>query len=135
MTGDLLGTLRYMSPEQALARRVVDRPPHRHLLAGRDALRAADAPAGLRRPGPAEVLRQIAEEEPTPLRRLNPAVPRDLETIVLKAMAKEPAARYATAQELADDLRRFLESKPIPARRPRLAGAGGEVGSAARRRL
>ena len=66
-----------------------------------------------------------------PLRRLNPAMPRDLETIVLKAMAKEPASRYATAQELADDLRRFLEHKPIQARRPSLLDAGGEVVAAA----
>src|SRR5262249_59457938 len=51
-------------------------------------------------------------------RRFNRAVPRDLETIVLKAMAKEPSERYATAQELADDLRRFLEDKPIKAKRP-----------------
>src|SRR5262249_26119104 len=49
-----------------------------------------------------------------------PAVPAELETIVLKAMAKAPAERYATAQELADDLRRFLDDKPIRARRPTL---------------
>ena len=94
LTGDLLGTLRYMSPEQALGQAGGDRRPDRHLLAGRDALRAADAAS---RPSTAsdraEILRQIAEEEPTPLRRLNPAVPGDLETIVLKAMAKEPAGR------------------------------------------
>ena len=68
-----------------------------------------------------ELLRRIAEQEPTPLRRLNPAVPADLETIVAKAMAKEPAARYASAQDLADDLKRFLEDRPIRARRPRYA--------------
>ncbi len=67
-----------------------------------------------------ELLRQITLEEPRPLRRFNPAVPADLETIVLKAMAKEPIERYATARELADDLRRFLELKPIKARRPTL---------------
>jgi tetratricopeptide (TPR) repeat protein len=66
-------------------------------------------------------LRQIESEEPRPPRRLNPAIPVDLETIVLKAMAKEPQARYATAQELADDLRRFLEDRPIRARKPGLA--------------
>src|SRR5206468_2990761 len=65
-----------------------------------------------------ELLRQIAFEDPRPLRQLNAAVPRELETIVLKAMAKEPEGRYRTAQELADDLRRFLENKPILARRP-----------------
>jgi hypothetical protein len=65
-----------------------------------------------------EILRRIADEEPLPLRKLNPAVPADLETIVLKATAKDPAARYATAQELADDLRNYLEDRPIRARRP-----------------
>ena len=65
-----------------------------------------------------EILRQIAHEEPAPPRKLNPAIPRELETILLKAMGKEPESRYATAQELADDLRRFLEHKPIKAKRP-----------------
>jgi serine/threonine protein kinase len=67
-----------------------------------------------------ELLRQIAQEEPTAPRRLNPALPADLETIVLKALAKSPEERYATAQELADDLRRFLDDKPIKAKRPTL---------------
>src|SRR5205085_5778169 len=107
-TGDLVGTLRYMSPEQALAKRVVI--DHRtdvyslgvtlyELLTLHPALDGRDRQ---------ELLRQIAFEEPPPPRRHNPAVPRELETVVLKAMAKEPADRYASAQELADDLRRFL---------------------------
>src|SRR5262249_42453642 len=66
------------------------------------------------------VLRQVAEVEPIAPRRHNPAIPRELETIVLKATAKEPGSRYATAQELADDLRRFLEHTPIRARWPGL---------------
>ena len=65
-----------------------------------------------------EVLRKIAQDEPTPPRRLDPAIPRELETILLKAINKEPGSRYATAQELADDLDRFLEHKPIRAKRP-----------------
>src|SRR5262249_5801452 len=65
-----------------------------------------------------EVLRQFALNEPIPPRRLNAAIPVDLETIVLKAMAREPERRYASAQELADDLGRFLEHRPILARRP-----------------
>ncbi len=65
-----------------------------------------------------ELLRRIAQEEPIAPRRLDPAIPRELETILMKAMAKEPAARYATSRELADDLRRFLEDKPIRAQRP-----------------
>ncbi len=65
-----------------------------------------------------ELLRQIALDEPISPRRLNPAVPRDLETIVLKAMAKDVSSRYSTAQELAADLRRFMDDQPILARRP-----------------
>src|SRR5207302_7616157 len=68
----------------------------------------------------AHVLRAVLQDEPTPLRRLNPAAPAELETIVAKAMAKLPEERYATAQDLADDLQCFLEDRPIRARRPGL---------------
>jgi serine/threonine protein kinase/tetratricopeptide (TPR) repeat protein len=118
MSGDLVGTLRYMSPEQALAKRVL--VDHRtdvyslgatlyELLTLRPAFGGADRQ---------ELLRQIAFEEPVRPRRLDQKVPAELETVVLKALEKNPADRYATAQELADDLRRFLEDRPIRARRP-----------------
>jgi tetratricopeptide (TPR) repeat protein len=120
LTGDMVGTLRYMSPEQVLARRgVVD---HRtdiyslgvtfyELLTGEPAFGGPDR---------AEVLRQISWEEPRPPRRLSRSVPADLETIVLKAMGKRAEERYATAREMAEDFRRFLEQKPIRARPPTL---------------
>jgi WD40 repeat protein len=109
-----------MSPEQALAKRVpVD---HRtdiyslgvtlyELLTLRPAYDGGDRQ---------EILQQIAFEEPRLLRRVNKAIPSELEIIVRKAMGKTPAERYATAQELADDLRRFLDEKPIRAKRPTL---------------
>jgi serine/threonine protein kinase/Flp pilus assembly protein TadD len=117
MTGDLMGTLRYMSPEQALAKRVViDHRTDLYSLGATlyELLTLGPAFAGADRQ---ELLRQIAFEEPKPPRRLNRAVPMELETIVLKALEKDPAERYATAQELADDLRRFQEDRPIRARR------------------
>jgi WD40 repeat protein/serine/threonine protein kinase len=120
MTGDLVGTIRYMSPEQALGKRVpIDHRTDIYSLGVTlyELLTLERAYDGRTRE---EVLRQIAFEEPRPPRRLNPAVPAELETIVLKALAKNPEERYATAQELADDLRRFLEDKPIRARRPTL---------------
>ena len=94
------------------------RPSHRHLLAGRDALRAGDAPAGDRRARPAGGPSQDRPGRADPAATAQPAIPRELETILLKAMSKEPESRYATAQELADDLRRFLDDKPIKAKRP-----------------
>src|SRR5262249_34210517 len=62
------------------------------------------------------LIAQVLEDEPRRPRHLNDKIPRDLETICLKAMAKSPARRYATAQELANDLRRFLSGDPIHAR-------------------
>ena len=117
-TGDLLGTLRYMSPEQALANRaVVDQRSDVYSLGATfyELLTLHPAFAGSDRQ---DLLRRIAQEEPRRPGALNPTVPADLETIVLKAMAKDPAGRYTTAQELADDLRRFLDDQPILARRP-----------------
>src|SRR5262249_5017855 len=108
VSGDLLGTLRYMAPEQALARHgLVD---HRadvyalgaalyERLTGRPAVNAAER---------AEILRKIAFEEPTPPRKLDKAIPAELATITAKCLAKNPAERYATAGELAEDLRRWL---------------------------
>jgi serine/threonine protein kinase/Flp pilus assembly protein TadD len=118
MTGDVLGTLRYMSPEQALAQRVI--LDHRtdiyslgvtlyELLTLQTAFGGEDRQ---------ELLRQIAFEEPTAPRRLNKVIPAELEIIVLKAMEKRVQDRYATAQDLADDLRRWREHRPIRARRP-----------------
>ena len=66
------------------------------------------------------LLRDLSEADPQPPRQLNRSIPIDLETIVAKATSKEPTARYATAQELADDLERFLDEKPIHAQRPTL---------------
>ncbi len=120
VTGDLLGTVRYMSPEQALAKRiVVDHRTDVYSLGATlyELLTLQPVFTGQDRQ---ELLRQIAFEEPKAPRQLNKAIPEELEIIVLKAMAKNPAERYDTAQELADDLRRFLEDRPIRARRPTL---------------
>jgi serine/threonine protein kinase len=120
LSGDLVGTLRYMSPEQALAKRdLVDHRSDLYSLGATlyELLTLQPAYPGTDRE---ELLHQIAQGEPRSPRRLNAKVPVELETIVLKAMAREPAGRYETAQELADDLRRFLEHRPIQARRPSL---------------
>jgi serine/threonine protein kinase/tetratricopeptide (TPR) repeat protein len=117
-TGDLLGTLRYMAPELLRGHRTVYDPrcdiyalgaTLYELLTLRPVFDGRDRQV---------LLRQIAQEEPIPPRRLDATVPRDLETIVQKAMDKEPDRRYATARELALDLRRFIEGKTIRARRP-----------------
>jgi len=63
-----------------------------------------------------ETLQQVMTVEPVSPRRLNPAIPRDLETICLKCLEKNPARRYQTGQELADELQRFLDDRPILAR-------------------
>jgi hypothetical protein len=63
-----------------------------------------------------EVADHVLHDEPRPLRKVKADIPRDLETVCLKAMAKEPGRPYATARELADDLRRFLNKEPIKAR-------------------
>lgn len=126
MTGDLLGTLRYMSPEQAQGN-------HRELGHRSDIYSLGATlyemlslrPVVLERRR-AHILREILEGEPKPLRSWNPSIPRDLETIVHKALGKHPSERYSSAQELADDLKRFLDDQPIRARRPSLADRMGK---------
>ncbi len=118
MSGDVLGTLRYMSPEQALGQRgVVDQRSDVYSLGATlyELLTLAPALGEVDR---AELLQQIARDEPKPPRQCDPRIPRDLETIVLKALRKNADERYATAQALADDLANFLDDKPIEARPP-----------------
>ena len=112
-TGEALGTPRYMSPEQALGRRFP--------LDARTDVYSLGATLyeilTLVKPFPGDdrldLLRRIVQDEPVAPSKIDPRIPVELETIVLKAMAKVPADRYATAAELADDLGRFLADRPI----------------------
>ncbi|HEV3440409.1 MAG TPA: protein kinase [Gemmata sp.] len=120
MTGELLGTLRYASPEQAVGKRgVIDHRSDVYSLGATlcELLTLRPPFAGDDRH---ELLRQIVEDEPS-LRSINSTIPVELETIILKTLRKEPGDRYATAQELADDLQRFLSRQPVLARRPGFA--------------
>ena len=120
-SGELFGTLRFISPERrfisperlqghcderadiySLGATLYELLTHRPMFQAKDRV---------------ELLRMVAEEEPRPPRVFVPSIPRDLETIVLKALRKSPQDRYATAGALADDLARFVRNEPIAARR------------------
>jgi serine/threonine protein kinase len=118
-TGDLVGTLRYMSPEQAEGRQHYDPRCDVYSLGATlyELLTSRPVVDGCDRN---ECLRQLSHDEPPPPRRFNHALPADLETILLKALAKQPDDRYPTARAFADDLRRFLDDRPVQARRPNL---------------
>ena len=118
-TGDVIGTLRYMSPEHVAGDAPLGARGDVYSLGATlyELLTLEPAYPGRDR---AELVRTILSTDPRPPRRLNRAVPADLETVVLKAMAREAHGRYASADDLADDLRRFLDERPIKARRPSL---------------
>jgi len=116
LSGTVMGSPGYMPPEQAGGRlSEVDERSDVYslgailyeLITGAPPFRAASA---------VETLKLVVDQEPVAPRTLNPKLPRDLETICLKCLAKSPARRYATAQELAEDLGRYLDDEPIYAR-------------------
>ncbi len=112
--GDLVGTLRYMAPERFEGRSEPRSDVYSLGLTLYEMLTLRPAFPDL---DPVALIEHVRREAPPALRRINPRIPRDLETIVLKAMAREPGDRYATAGALAEDLRHFLADRPIRARR------------------
>jgi eukaryotic-like serine/threonine-protein kinase len=117
--GDIVGTVRYMAPERFKGHADARSDVYAlgltlyEMLTLRAAFDSTDR---------ARLIDRITRESPSTPRKIDPRIPRDLETIVLKSIAREPAARYATAAALADDLQRFLADRPIRARRISLAG-------------
>ena len=113
-TGDLVGTLRYMAPERFAGRGDARSDVYAlgatlyELLTLRPAFEAADRP---------RLIERLTRGRPVPPRQIDPAIPRDLETVVLKALAAEPRDRYAAAADLAGDLRNAVAGRPLLARR------------------
>jgi serine/threonine protein kinase/WD40 repeat protein len=113
-TGDVIGTLRYLAPERFNGQGDLRSDIYSlgltlyELVALRPAFDETDRN---------KLVKEVMHGEPVRPRKANPAVPRDLETVVLKAIAREPAHRYQTPAAMADDLKRFVEDRPIRARR------------------
>jgi serine/threonine protein kinase/WD40 repeat protein/tetratricopeptide (TPR) repeat protein len=113
-TGDIVGTMRYMAPERFNGQGDLRSDVYSlgltlyEMLALRPAFDEADRN---------KLVKQVMHDEPVRPRKLNRSVPRDLETVVLKAIARDPAHRYQTPAEMAEDLKRFVEDRPVKARR------------------
>lgn len=119
LSGDLLGTLAYMSPEQAEGKRFVD---HRADIYGLGAslYELITLKPSFSAESRAALLRRVVNEDPVPPSRIRSDLPVEIDAILGKAMAKDPQERYSSARELALDLRRFVEDRPILARPPSL---------------
>ncbi|MFL5241257.1 MAG: serine/threonine-protein kinase [Gemmataceae bacterium] len=113
-TGDIVGTVRFMAPERFDGQSL---PQSDVYGLGVTLYELVTLRPAFDDTNKARLVENVVHKLPVPPRTINPAIPRDLETIVLKCLAKEPLARYASAEALADDLRRFLADRPIKARR------------------
>src|SRR5262249_9205660 len=113
-TGDILGTIRYMAPERF--RGACDARSDVYAL-GLTLYELLVLRPAFESPDRLKLIERVRHQEPARPRSLDPRIPRDLETIVLKAIDKDPRGRYPTAAALGEDLRRFVEDRPIRARR------------------
>jgi eukaryotic-like serine/threonine-protein kinase len=119
-TGAVLGTPGYMTPEQAAGRKTVG-PTTDVWALGAILYECLTGRPPFRGETPVETVMQVLHDDPVPVRQLRPELPRDLETITLKCLRKEAAERYATAADLAADLRRFRQGEPVLGRPPSAA--------------
>jgi tetratricopeptide (TPR) repeat protein len=113
-TGDVIGTLRYLAPERFNGQGDVRSDVYSLGLTLYELLVLRPAFDEVER---SKLVKQVMYDEPARPRKLNPTVPRDLETVVLKAIARDPAHRYQSPADMADDLKRFVEDRPVRARR------------------
>ena len=113
-TGDIVGTLRFMAPERFEGKSLPQSDIYALGLTLYELLTLRPAFDDTNK---ARLVERVLHEPPVPPRKVDPRVPRDLETVVLKCLEKDPAERYAKAENLAEDLRRFLADRPIQARR------------------
>jgi WD40 repeat protein/serine/threonine protein kinase len=115
-TGAVMGTPSYMAPEQASGKSKAIGPPADIYALGAILYQCLTGRPPFQAANPLDILLQVVADQPVPPRRLNPTVDRDLNTITLKCLEKEPARRFGSAGELANELRRYLEGRPIRTR-------------------